>query len=327
MTSGSCRRAARRAVRKLLESWPTSRWFTHATLSTCRTSMGSSMVTRWRGRVRLMYSIMAARVVVFPEPVGPVTSTRPRASLASFCTTGRSPNSSNVGPPMRSFRKTMLTPPRCRKTLARNRPTPGTVWAKSTSPSSSKRAFRLGGTMASASRSASWPPTGGCSSRRSWPPSRNAGGDPTLMWRSEPSLEASWRSQSTSSTTVPPGAVGLSATCPVPIGDRLIARHLFHAGHGQSIDLRQVREQGLSLLGSPAENLHALLEFLRALADLPLEGLVLILEPEVKGPRLQQVPDPQERLVVVERLGQEIPRAHRQGPLPGLRSRVGGEDQ
>ena len=45
--------------------------------------MGSSIVTMWHSRVRLMWSIIAASVVVFPQPVGPVTSTRPRDSSAS----------------------------------------------------------------------------------------------------------------------------------------------------------------------------------------------------------------------------------------------------
>ena len=43
-----------------------------------------------------MWSIMAARVVVLPEPVGPVTSTRPRISWASWVTTGGRPSSSAV---------------------------------------------------------------------------------------------------------------------------------------------------------------------------------------------------------------------------------------
>ena len=34
-----------------------------------------------------MWSIIPARVVVLPEPVGPVTRTRPRGSIASAWTT------------------------------------------------------------------------------------------------------------------------------------------------------------------------------------------------------------------------------------------------
>src|SRR5438874_1067197 len=51
--------------------------------SRCRISIGSSIVTMCRRRVRLMWSSIAASVVVLPEPVAPVTSTRPRCSSAS----------------------------------------------------------------------------------------------------------------------------------------------------------------------------------------------------------------------------------------------------
>ena len=61
-------------------SRPISRWLMIDFLSLCRTSIGSSMVTMWRRIVRLMWSIIAASVVVLPEPVVPVTSTRPRGS-------------------------------------------------------------------------------------------------------------------------------------------------------------------------------------------------------------------------------------------------------
>ncbi len=40
--------------------------------------MGSSMVTMWQRFSWLMMSIMAASVVLLPEPVGPVTRNRPR---------------------------------------------------------------------------------------------------------------------------------------------------------------------------------------------------------------------------------------------------------
>jgi hypothetical protein len=47
-----------------------------------RYSIGSSTVTMWTSRVRLMRSIMAAMLVVLPWPVGPVT----RMSPLCFCT-------------------------------------------------------------------------------------------------------------------------------------------------------------------------------------------------------------------------------------------------
>src|SRR6266542_395162 len=104
---------------------------------------------------------------------------------------------------MRSFRNTMLTDPRWRNTFALKRPTPGTECAKSTSPSSSKRDCRLEGMMTLARRSASYELNGGWSSLRTRPPSRMAGGEFDLMWRSDASLVASSRRQSTSSTNVP----------------------------------------------------------------------------------------------------------------------------
>ena len=60
-------------------------------LSSCRYSIGSSRVMMWCGRVRLMWSIIAARVVLLPEPVVPVTRMIPRCSSASFVTTGGRP--------------------------------------------------------------------------------------------------------------------------------------------------------------------------------------------------------------------------------------------
>ena len=70
ITSGSWRRAARRAVAKLEQSAPTSRWLMMERLSRCRYSMGSSMVRMCSFRVALMRSIMAARVVDLPRARG-----------------------------------------------------------------------------------------------------------------------------------------------------------------------------------------------------------------------------------------------------------------
>ena len=52
--------------------------------------MGSSMVTMCARRVRLMNPIIEAMVVVFPDPVGPVTRARPRLASAKLWTTGGS---------------------------------------------------------------------------------------------------------------------------------------------------------------------------------------------------------------------------------------------
>ncbi len=59
-------------------SSPTSRWLMIDRLWLWRNSIGSSTVTMCSGLVRLMMSTSDASDVDLPEPVGPVTSTRPR---------------------------------------------------------------------------------------------------------------------------------------------------------------------------------------------------------------------------------------------------------
>ena len=56
----------------------------------------SSMVMMWSLRVRLISSITAASVVDLPEPVGPVTRTRPRGFVVKSLMTGGSPSCSIV---------------------------------------------------------------------------------------------------------------------------------------------------------------------------------------------------------------------------------------
>ena len=86
--------------------------------------MGSSIVTMCLACVSLIESIMAAIVVVLPDPVGPVTSTRPRGSSVRRRTTGGRPRASNDGVPGSTRRSTSATVLRWRKTLTRNRPAP-----------------------------------------------------------------------------------------------------------------------------------------------------------------------------------------------------------
>src|SRR2546429_75634 len=78
-TSGSWRSAYLSAAWKLLVSVPTSRWLTMHAWWRWMNSIGSSTVMMWPFSSLLILSIIAARVVLLPEPVGPVTSTRPRA--------------------------------------------------------------------------------------------------------------------------------------------------------------------------------------------------------------------------------------------------------
>ena len=65
----------------------------------------------------------------------------------------------------------------------------------------------------------------------------------------------------------------------------------------------------------------------RPLLDRLLEPLLLALELGVELARDQQVADAQQRLDAVERLGQEVARAHRQRPLLDRRRVVGRDDQ
>ena len=52
------------------------------------------MVMMCSSRLLLISSIMAAKEVLFPEPVGPVHSTNPRGFLVRSCTTGGRPSCS-----------------------------------------------------------------------------------------------------------------------------------------------------------------------------------------------------------------------------------------
>ncbi len=80
-----------------------------------------------------MWSIIAASVVVLPDPVGPVTSTRPRWCSVSLRHAGGRPSSSNDGMSLCTRRSTRPTEPRWRMTLTRKRPSPDTEYAKSAS--------------------------------------------------------------------------------------------------------------------------------------------------------------------------------------------------
>ncbi len=63
-------------------------------------------------RVALISSTMAASVVVLPEPVMPVTRTRPCSSAQSFFTTGGRPSVSMEGIVSEMWRKAASTVPR-----------------------------------------------------------------------------------------------------------------------------------------------------------------------------------------------------------------------
>ena len=84
---------------------------------------------------------MAAREVVLPEPVTPVTRTRPLGFSQRVWTMGGSPSWSNERITSGMERKAPAVAPRWLNTLARNRDTPWRPKEKSTSRSSSSRCF------------------------------------------------------------------------------------------------------------------------------------------------------------------------------------------
>ena len=73
--------------------------------------------------VSLIWRMIAASVDDFPDPVTPVTSTRPRSYSAIDLTTGGSPSDSTVGTSKGMARSTSAKLPFWRKMLTRKRPT------------------------------------------------------------------------------------------------------------------------------------------------------------------------------------------------------------
>ena len=79
----------------------------------------------WSSRSSLITSIIAASVVDLPEPVGPVTRTKPRGFAVRSRSTGGTPSVSRPGISCGTRRKAALTEPRWKKQLTRKRATPG----------------------------------------------------------------------------------------------------------------------------------------------------------------------------------------------------------
>ena len=84
------------------------------------------MVRMWPVLVLLRWSIIDASVVDLPEPVEPTISTSPRGAMMMSLSTVGSCRSSILGMSLRIVRMTSPTSPRCRNTLTRKRPQPGT---------------------------------------------------------------------------------------------------------------------------------------------------------------------------------------------------------
>ena len=127
ITSGSSRSADFSASEKSSASAPISRWLTMHFLCECRNSIGSSIVRMCSSRSALMMSIIAASDVDLPEPVGPVTSTKPRGLRVNSSITGGSPSALRFGISCGMRRKAALIAPRWKKQLTLKRATPGTA--------------------------------------------------------------------------------------------------------------------------------------------------------------------------------------------------------
>ncbi len=134
----------------------------------------------------LILSIIAARVVDFPLPVVPVTSTIPLRSWAIRSKTNGRFKSEIVFTCVGMTRNTIPTAPRCRNTLQRNRPKPATLYAISSSCSvlnfSFWRSFIMANAMAIVfscikrfNSTIGW----------SWPSIRSTGWFPTLRCKSD----------------------------------------------------------------------------------------------------------------------------------------------
>jgi len=175
---------------------PTSRWFTRQRLGGWTNSIGSSTVRMWASQVWLMRSTMAASVVDFPEPVGPVTSTRPRSRVQSSFRTGGKLSDSRVGIAVGIVRSTAPGPRLWTKAFTRKRPLPGTSQAKSISCSAWK-VCRCSSLMIEFTRAVTPAAlSAGCSVRVRSPWMRIRGGRPALRWRSEAPRSAVSRSSS-----------------------------------------------------------------------------------------------------------------------------------
>ncbi len=113
ITSGSCRSTWRSAAPKVRVSLPTSRWEMLAIWSRCRNSIGSSMVMTFTRRCWLTWLIIAASAVDLPEPVMPVTSTRPRGRAEISSSTVGSFSSRMVLTSYGMARNAKASVPRC----------------------------------------------------------------------------------------------------------------------------------------------------------------------------------------------------------------------
>src|SRR5207249_1572930 len=125
---------ARRPDCKLSVCTPTCRCVMRHFLFSCTNSIGSSIVMMWSVRIRFTRSTSPHRVVDFPEPVGPVTSTRPFVRKQSCCTSLVMPSCSTETTCAGITRNTASGPLRSRAAFTRKRASPAISSAESESP-------------------------------------------------------------------------------------------------------------------------------------------------------------------------------------------------
>ena len=159
------------------------------------------MVTTWTGRVLLMWWTMAASVVLFPEPVAPVTMTRPRRLSARSFTVEARPSSSKDRAPLGTARATIERRPCCRATFRRNRRPSSSEYPTSRSPLRSNRAFEVPISTLSRRVMSCCLVVGLTSMVFTLPCTRIAGCLPSQMYRSEASASTMCESRPIRSTS------------------------------------------------------------------------------------------------------------------------------
>ena len=185
ITSGSSRSAERSASLKPRVSRCTSRWLTRQRLDSCTNSIGSSMVMIWSGRLSLQWLTMPASVVDLPEPVGPVTSTRPRGSMHRSRKILGAFSSSSDRMADGMLRNTAPAPRFWLKALTRKRASFGISKEKSVSKNSSYALRCLSFMMSYTMECTSLCDSGGILMRFMSPSTRIIGGTPEERCRSE----------------------------------------------------------------------------------------------------------------------------------------------
>src|SRR4029077_6699555 len=190
--------------------------------------MGSSSVIMCSSRSLLILSSMAASVVDFPEPVGPVTRTSPRGLSHNSFKTSDNPRASKPLISHGMVRNTAPTAPRWLKTLPRKRAKFFKPKEKSSSRFSSKRCFCASVKTLYARDLVSEAVSGGMSSGRNLPCTRTRGALFVVTCRSLPPISIIFFSNSLS---VIPGILHL-------LLENRFAQYFFHGGLPQG-DLDQ----------------------------------------------------------------------------------------